>query len=51
MHTTFSSVTQSTQERDVATPLQFAAKVCRLSIPYIDNTADEEWSGVLKWKD
>ena len=28
MYTAFSSVTQSTQERDVATPVQFATKVC-----------------------
>lgn len=42
MFTAFSSVTKSSHDRDVATPAQFATKICKLSIPYIDNTEESE---------
>lgn len=40
MYTAFSNVSQSTEERGEATPMQFATKICKLSIPYFDHAGD-----------
>eukprot|EP00111_Clytia_hemisphaerica_P002309 TCONS_00006511-protein len=43
MYTAFSNVSQSTQDRGVATPMQFSTKICKLSIPYfVDDIKNAE---------
>ncbi|XP_065660662.1 kinetochore-associated protein 1 isoform X2 [Hydra vulgaris] len=46
MYKAFSNLSQSTQGRGVATPMQFATKICKLSIPYFEGTEEDNLPGL-----